>query len=284
MKQLHDLLDMIKFEHTLFALPFALLSLFLASGGWPSVVDFTWVVVAMVGARSTAMMMNRIADRHIDADNPRTRERHLPRGAVRLRSARFFTLASAALFVFAAAQLNQLAFALSPVALALVWSYSWTKRFTWAAHLWLGFGVSLAPLGAWIAVRGRLDLLPMLLCAGVFCWVAGFDMIYACQDIAFDRRRGLHSFPARFGTAGALATARLLHGLMLGVFACIGILFDFGILYWVGLGVVALLVLVQHTLVDPHDLRHIEVAFFNVNSMVGVVLMAFTLADRFVFT
>lgn len=281
MRQLRLLLDMIKFEHTLFALPFALLSLFLASDGLPSPRILGWVVAAMVGARSTAMAMNRIADRRIDAENPRTRMRHLPAGLVSVQAAWAFAIGMAALFVLAAWRLNPLAFALSPVALAVVWSYSWTKRFTWASHLWLGIALALAPLGAWIAVRGTLDALPVWLGAGVVFWVAGFDTIYACQDADFDRARGLFSLPARLGTRGALRVARSFHVLMLLVFAAVGMVFHFGWVYATGLVCVTALVIVQHALVRSSDLRHIDVAFFNVNSIVGVLLMAFTLADRF---
>ena len=280
-RRLTLLLEMIKFEHTVFALPFALLSLFLASEGIPSPRTLLWVLVAMVGARSTAMTMNRIADRRYDAENPRTRERHLPAGRVGLGEAWAFAIATAGLFVFAAWKLNGLAFALSPAALAVVWSYSWTKRFTWASHLWLGLSLSLAPLGAWIAVRGRLDVLPVLLGLGVLFWVAGFDTIYACQDFEFDRRRGLYSLPARLGLRRALMVSGGFHVLMLGVFTLVGVLFDFGWLYVIGLVCVGGLIAVQHALVRASDLRHIEVAFFNVNSIVGVVLTAFTLADRF---
>jgi 4-hydroxybenzoate polyprenyltransferase len=279
-QRLRLLLDMIKFEHTIFALPFALLSLFLASNGVPEPRILLWVLVAMVGARSTAMTMNRIADRQFDAENPRTRMRHLPAGLVSVRMAWIFALGTAALFVYAASQLNRLTLALAPVALAVIWSYSWTKRFTWASHLWLGLALALAPLGAWIAVRGRLDVLPLLLGAGVVFWVAGFDTLYACQDTDYDTRRGLWSLPARFGPRRALMVARVFHVLMLASFATLGIGFGFGWIYFVGLACVALLVIVQHALVRASDLRHIDVAFFNVNSIVGVLLMAFALADR----
>jgi 4-hydroxybenzoate polyprenyltransferase len=281
MRRLVLLLDMIKFEHTVFALPFALLSLFLASDGAPSPRTLLWVVVAMVAARTTAMTMNRIADRHIDALNPRTRDRHLPAGRVGLAEAWALALGSAAVFVLAAWRLNRLALLLSPVALAVVWSYSWTKRFTWGSHLWLGLALALAPLGAWVAVRGRLDPLPLLLGAGVVFWVAGFDTLYACQDAAFDRERGLFSWPARWGVRGALRAARAFHLLMLATFAAVGFLFGFGWLYAVGLAAVGALVALQHSLVHASDLRHIDIAFFNVNSIVGVLLMAFALADRF---
>jgi 4-hydroxybenzoate polyprenyltransferase len=226
------------------------------------------------------MTMNRIADRQFDAENPRTRMRHLPAGLVSLRTAWIFALATAALFVYAAWQLNRLTLMLAPVALAVIWSYSWTKRFTWASHLWLGLALALAPLGAWIAVRGRLDVLPLLLGAGVVFWVAGFDTLYACQDTGYDARRGLWSLPARFGPQRALMVARVFHVLMLACFAALGLGFGFGWIYAVGLACVALLVIVQHALVRTSDLRHIDVAFFNVNSIVGVLLMAFALADR----
>lgn len=281
MQRLKELLDTIKFEHTIFAMPFALLSLFLASDGWPRADVLLWVIVAMVGARSTAMMMNRIADRHLDAHNPRTASRQLPRGVVSLPSAWVFTLVSAALFVWAASRLNMLTLALSPVALAVIWSYSWTKRFTWAAHLWLGASLGLAPVGAWIAATGRLDVTPVLLAVGVLLWVAGFDTIYACQDAGFDRAHGLHSLPSRLGTARALRLARVFHALMLAVFVALGAWIDATWLYWAGWLVVLALVVVQHRLVDPEDLSQLDIAFFNVNSIVGVLLMVFTLADRF---
>jgi len=280
-RQIRLLLDMIKFEHTIFALPFALLSLFLASDGLPAPRTLGWVLLAMIGARSTAMAMNRIADRRIDAGNPRTKTRHLPAGLVSVQAAAGFAIAMAGLFVLAAWRLNRLALVLSPIALGVVWSYSWTKRFTWASHLWLGVSLALAPLGAWIAVRGSLDALPLWLGAGVVFWVAGFDTIYACQDADFDRTHGLFSLPARLGTRGALLVARSFHGLMLLVFAVMGIVFHFGWVYAAGLVCVTALVIVQHALVRSSDLRHIDVAFFNVNSSVGVLLMAFTLADRF---
>ena len=281
MQRLKDLLDAIKFEHTIFAMPFALLSLFLASDGWPRLGVLLWVIVAMVGARSSAMMMNRIADRRIDAKNPRTASRQLPSGVVSLPAAWVFTLVSAALLVWAAFQLNPLAFQLSPVALAVIWAYSWTKRFTWAAHLWLGLSLGLAPLGAWIAATGSLQATPLLIGLGVLLWVAGFDTIYSCQDAAFDRQQGLHSLPSRWGTARALQLARLFHTLMLLVFVVLGVWIDATWLYWGGWLLVGGLVIVQHRLVNPDDLSHIDIAFFNVNSIVGVLLLVFTLADQF---
>ena len=281
MQRLKLLLDMIKFEHTVFALPFALLALFLASDGLPAPRTLLWIVVAMVGARTSAMTMNRIADRDVDAANPRTRTRHLPAGSVRVRDAWVMCIAGAALLIFAASQLNRLALVLSPVALTVIWSYSWTKRFTSASHLWLGAALALAPLGAWIAAQGRLEMPAIWLALGVFFWVAGFDTIYACQDVEFDRGRGLHSLPARLGPRNALRLARVFHVLMLAAFTALGIVLHAGILYWIGLAVIVALVVVQHALVRGADLRHIDVAFFNVNSIVGALLLVFALADRF---
>jgi 4-hydroxybenzoate polyprenyltransferase len=281
MRRLKLLLDMIKFEHTIFALPFALLALFLASEGLPEPRTLLWVILAMVGARSSAMTMNRIADRSLDAENPRTRQRHLPLGLVRRREAWIFALATAALFFVAAWRLNPLAFRLSPLALAVIWTYSWTKRFTWSSHLWLGASLALAPLGSWIAVRGSLDWEPLFLGVAVLFWVAGFDTIYACQDADFDRQHGLYSLPARWGVRRALLLARGFHGAMLVALAALGFHYGFGWLYWVGLACVAVLVVAEHALVRAHALRDIDVAFFNVNSIVGVLVMAFTLADRF---
>ena len=281
MQRLKLLLDMIKFEHTVFALPLALLALFLASDVLPALDTLLWIVVAMVGARTSGMALNRIADRDVDAANPRTRTRHLPQGSVRLRDAWLLCIAGAIGLVVAASQLNRLALALSPVALAVVWSYSWTKRFTWASHVWLGAALGLAPLGAWIAVRGRLEMPAIWLAIGVLFWVAGFDTIYACQDVEFDQWRRLHSLPARFGTRNALRLARVFHVLMLAAFTALGIGLHAGVLYWIGLAAIAALVIVQHALVRDADLRHIDVAFFNVNSIVGALLLVFALADRF---
>jgi len=213
---LRTMLEMIKFEHTLFALPFAFLGMLLAAGGWPSWRVVFWIVVAMIGARSAAMGFNRLADRSIDAANPRTSSRALPAGLVSPAAVALFVAASAALLVLAAWQLNPLALALSPLALAIVLGYSYTKRFTWASHLVLGLSLSGAPLGAWIAVRGDVTAVPLLLSAAVLLWVAGFDILYALQDLDFDRRSGLHSIPARFGVRGALWLSGALPGWMPG--------------------------------------------------------------------
>ncbi len=215
LRTLSTVLEMIKIEHTLFALPFAFLGMLLAAGGWPSWRTVCWIVVAMVGARSAAMAFNRLVDRRIDAANPRTAGRALPAGLVTPAAVAAFILASAALLALAAWELNPLAFALTPVALAILFLYSYTKRFTWAAHLVLGLSLAGAPLGAWIAVRGDVQATPLLLAGVVLTWTAGFDILYALQDVDFDRRTGLFSIPARFGVVGALWISGALHVLTL---------------------------------------------------------------------
>jgi 4-hydroxybenzoate polyprenyltransferase len=268
-------LDMIKIEHTLFALPFALLGGALAARGVPTGWQLLWITLAMVGARSAAMAFNRIADRHFDAANPRTRARAIPAGALSLTFVWGFTLASAALFLLAAAMLNRLALLLAPVALASVLLYSYTKRFTSLSHLVLGWCLSIAPTGAWIAVRGAIDSpVPLLLSLVVLLWTAGFDVLYACQDYDFDRRAGLHSIPARVGVARALLVSRLLHA---GAFAAL-----VGLYFVTGLGPLALagviltgaLLVYQHSLVRADDLTRLGAAFFTTNAFVSVILLA----------
>lgn len=268
-------LEMIKIEHTLFALPFALLGAVLAARGLPSLWQLLWITAAMVGARSAAMTFNRIADCDLDAANPRTRARAIPAGLLSLRFAWAFTLASAALFFAAAAMLNRLTFLLSPLAFASVLAYSYTKRFTALSHLVLGWCLSIAPTGAWIAVRGALDSpMPLLLSLVVLLWTAGFDVLYACQDFDFDRRVGLHSIPARFGVARALWFSRALHA---GAFAALVGLYSAAGLGWLALaGVVATgaLLVYQHSLVRADDLSRLNAAFFTTNAFVSVILLA----------
>ena len=274
-------LRMIKWEHTVFALPFALLSLLVAADGAPSWRTLGWVLVAMVGARSTAMAFNRLVDHRIDAANPRTEMRELPSGALRRGPVIAFTLITAAVFVFAAAMLNPLCFALSPVALAIVWFYSLTKRFTAASHFFLGLALGVAPIGAWLAVRGSFDTFPLVLAAAVMLWVAGFDILYACQDLDFDRSVGLHSVPAAIGHRAARRVARAVH---LGAVAAWMVAFrlaGFGLVALVGVAMVAALLLYEHWLVRGGDLRRIDRAFFEVNSWVGMVLLGFALADLY---
>lgn len=266
-------LEMIKIEHTLFALPFAFLGAVLAADGLPSIKQLVWITAAMVGARSTAMAFNRIADREYDARNPRTSTRALPAGLLSVSFVWMFTMVSAAIFFLAAAMLNRLTLILAPVALASVMLYSFSKRWTLFSHLVLGWCLSLAPTGAWIAVRGTLDsAVPLLLSLVVMLWTAGFDVLYACQDYDFDLAAGLHSIPRQFGIARALWIARLLH---LGAFAALVAL------YWIThlggfalLGVVATAALLfyQHRLVRADDLSKLNAAFFTTNAFVSVIL------------
>jgi 4-hydroxybenzoate polyprenyltransferase len=272
-QKLNVTLRMIKFEHTLFALPFAFLGAILAANGLPSVWQIFWITMAMIGARSAAMSFNRIADRKIDAANPRTANRELPTGKLSVNFAWAFMLASCALFFLASAMLNQLTLILSPVALFSVLFYSYAKRFTAFAHLILGWSLAIAPSAAWIAVRGALDSpVPVLLSLLVMMWTAGFDVLYACQDFEFDRKSGLHSIPAKFGIAGALMMARIFH---FQAFLVLILLYSFTELGWLALAGVVLtgaLLIYQHLLVRPNDLSRLNAAFFTTNAFVSVIL------------
>jgi 4-hydroxybenzoate polyprenyltransferase len=274
---------MVKFSHSIFALPFALASAALAAppGGIP-LVTALWILVAMVGARSAAMGFNRLADHAIDAENPRTAGRELPTGRLSRAEVWLFVVVSAAALVVAAWRLGPLCLALSPVALLIVFGYSYTKRFTALSHVVLGLALAVAPMGAWLAVRGRFALPPVLLGLGVLGWVAGFDVIYSCQDAEFDRRTGLHSLPARLGIARALGLSRLLH-----VFAVAALLGVFGAaplhpVYLAGVVVVALLLAYEHSLVKADDLSRVDAAFFTVNGWIGVLYLGFVLLARWV--
>lgn len=267
-------LDMIKFEHSIFALPFALLGAMLAAHGWPGATRLLWIIVAMVGARSAAMTFNRIADRKIDAENPRTRQRHLPAGLLSPQFAWGFFAISSAVFVFAAWKLNHLAFVLSPLALAWVCFYSLTKRFTALSHVVLGVALGIAPAAAWIAVRGSLAAQILPLTGAVVLWVAGFDILYACQDYEFDRTRsGLHSIPKSLGIARSLQLARALHVVMLGLLVWLLQLSGLGAVAWVGLALVAVLLWYEHSLVKPDDLSKMNAAFFTINGYIGMLLL-----------
>lgn len=281
-KNLKTTLEMIKFEHTLFALPFALLGAVLAARGWPAPGQLGWILVAMVGARSAAMAFNRLVDRRFDAANPRTRMRAIPAGLLSERYVLVFTLASGGLFFLAAAMLNPLTLKLAPVALGSVLLYSYTKRFTSLSHVVLGWALAIAPTGAWIAVRGAIDSpLPLLLSLAVLLWTAGFDIIYACQDREFDRAAGLHSIPARLGIARALRVAQIFHFVM---FLALLLIFQLGDLHWLGMiGILATagLLIHQHRLVSPTDLSKLDVAFFTTNAYVSVILLVTIAADVF---
>ena len=273
LQNIRTTLEMIKIEHTLFALPFAFLGAVLAARGIPTALQIIWITLAMVGARSTAMAFNRIADREFDARNPRTNTRALPAGILSTGFVLAFTIISAGIFLFAAAMLNRLTLILSPIALASVVLYSYTKRWTTLSHLALGWCLSIAPTGAWIAIRGAIDSpAPLLLSLLVMLWTAGFDVLYACQDYDFDRREGLHSIPARFGIARALWIARALHA---GAFAAVVALYfvtNLGMLAVVGVVAMGALLIYQHTLVRADDLSRLNAAFFTTNAFVSVIL------------
>jgi 4-hydroxybenzoate polyprenyltransferase len=278
-RKLGIILDMIKFEHTIFALPFALSSAIVAARGIPEWRIIGWILVAMVGARSAAMTFNRIADAKIDAANPRTASRAIPSGLISVGAAWVFTIVSAALLVLAAYMLNPLAFALSPLALAAVVVYSFTKRFTNLSHLWLGLCLGIAPVGAWIAVTGRLEFAPMVLSAGVIAWTAGFDIIYSLQDIEFDKKMELFSLPSRLGAGKALFVSRLLHAAMVVMLVWFGMLTGRGCVYYVGAGLVALFLIYEQSLVSPKDISRVNAAFFTMNGCVSMALLAFVMVD-----
>ena len=279
--RLATVLEMIKFEHTIFALPFAFLGMLLAAEGFPPWRTVAWIALAMVGARSAAMGFNRLIDRHIDAANPRTAGRALPAGQISARFVVAFVIASAALLVFAAWQLNPLALALSPLALLILLGYSLTKRFTWLSHVALGLSLAGAPLGAWIAVRGDVALAPAVLGGAVLLWVAGFDILYALQDEAFDRAAGLFSIPARFGTAGALWLSGLFHVGALVLLALVPQLYEpgLGLAYGMGWLGCAVLMAYQHWIVRPGDLSRLDAAFFTANGALAVWLFVTTAVD-----
>ena len=270
---------MIKWEHSIFALPFALCGAMLAAGGFPTVHQVVWIVVAMVAARSAAMAFNRLVDTSIDAANPRTRARALPAGHLTPMFVATFVIVSSALFVLAAAQLNHLALWLSPVALAVLLLYSYTKRFTRWSHLVLGFALGIAPAAAWIAVRGSLDLRILLLTAAVTFWVAGFDVLYACQDFDFDRSSGLHSIPRYLGIRRALWVARAFHMIMLALLIALLWSFGLGKLAIAGVAVVAALLAYEHSLVAPDDLSKLNAAFFTMNGVISVLFFVFVAGD-----
>jgi 4-hydroxybenzoate polyprenyltransferase len=274
-------LEMIKIEHTFFALPFAFLGMMLAAEGWPDWPTVGWVVAAMVGARSAAMGFNRLVDRTIDAANPRTATRALPAGTIRPGSVRVLIAASLLVLVVAAWRLDPLALALSPVAILVVLLYSYTKRFTAASHLVLGLGLAAAPLGAWIAVRGEIAAPALVLALAVLAWVAGFDLLYALQDVRFDRDHGLHSIPARFGVTATLALSAALHALMLGALAALPLLYagPLGPGFAVGVAGCAVLIAYQHWVVRPGDLSRLDAAFFQANGALAVWLFAATAVD-----
>ncbi len=279
LKKIRIILEMIKFEHTIFALPFAFTGAVLAAGGIPSGRTILWIVAAMVGARSAAMGFNRWADRHIDARNPRTSTRALPLGLVTPGQVVVFIIASSALLVVAAFMLNPLAFYLSPLALAVVFFYSYTKRFTYLSHAVLGLSLSLAPIGAWIAVRGSIDPPALVLGAAVLFWLVGFDTLYALQDIEFDRKSGLHSIPQRFGVRRSLWMARAAHLVTFLLLFWLQVILPLGCLYATGVLVAGAILVYEHSLVKENDLAKLNVAFFNMNGYLSVTVFVFTLFE-----
>jgi 4-hydroxybenzoate polyprenyltransferase len=282
LRNLKVTLEMIKWEHSIFALPFALCGAMLAAGGVPAGRQLLWIVVAMISARSAAMAFNRLADASIDAANPRTATRALPVGQLTPAFVSTFVLVACGVFVFAASQLNRLTLMLSPVALAVILLYSYTKRFTRWSHLFLGFALGIAPAAAWIAVRGSLDPRILLLTAAVTFWVGGFDVIYACQDRDYDHSHGLHSLPRFFGIRNALVLSRLFHIVMLGLLVAVVVTFGLGKLAFAGVAAVAALLLYEHTLVRHDDLSNLNAAFFTMNGVISVVFFLFVAGDMLV--
>jgi len=277
-------LEMVKVAHTIFALPFALAALFLAAGGWPGARLLVLVVLAMLCARAAAMAFNRVVDAELDARNPRTRTRALPAGRLTRPFAVGFVLACAAAFVACSIAINRLCGWLSPVAVAVVLGYSFAKRFTVLCHLWLGVALALAPLGAWIAVTGRVDAstwIPGALAVAVVTWVAGFDLIYACQDVEFDRRERLFSLPARLGPRRALQVAAVLHALTFAALAATGKLAGLGWKWGIAVAATGALLLLEHRIADPGDPRRVELAFFRINAAIGPLLLAAALLELF---
>ncbi len=264
---------MVRFEHTIFALPFAFIGALLARKGLPTAWQIGWIVAAMAGARSAAMAFNRIADLHYDRLNPRTSERPLPSGALSMRFAVVFTVAMSALFIFSAWQLNALCFYLSFPALAILLFYSYTKRFTALSHVVLGFAVGCAPLAAWLAVSGEFAWPPVLLSGAVMFWVAGFDLIYALQDVEFDRKANLFSLPSRFGVAPALTISTLFHAATVILLLAAAMLVGLGWMAFAGIAIVAGILFWEHRLVTPHDLSRVNMAFFNLNGYISILLL-----------
>jgi len=272
-------LEMIKWEHSIFALPFALTAPLLAAGGLPSFRTLAWILVAMVSARSCAMAFNRWADADLDAANPRTRMRAIPAGQLSRSFVLGFTILCAGTFIAAAAALNRLTLILSPLVLFVLLSYSYMKRFTRWSHLVLGLALGLAPAAAWIAVRGSLDPRILVLTATVILWVGGFDVLYACQDCEHDRSAGLHSLPQAIGIPNAFTAARLMHLAMLALLVWFGLLFHFHVAGWAGVVAVGLLLAYEHSLVSPRDLRRLNAAFFTMNGIIAIVFFVFVAAD-----
>ena len=272
-------LEMIKWEHSIFALPFALTGAVLAAGGWPRLAVLGWIILCMVTARSSAMAFNRLVDAQLDAANPRTASRAIPAGALSSGFVLGFVLLSATLFLAAAAMLNRLTLELAPIALLIVLAYSYMKRLTRWSHLVLGLALGIAPSAAWIAVRGSLDPRILVLTGAVLLWVGGFDILYACQDFEHDRSVGLHSVPQAFGLVSAFWIARAMHLGMLVLLVWLAELFGMGKLAGIGIAIVAALLLYEHSLISPRDLRRMNAAFFTLNGVISIAFFCFFAAD-----
>ena len=278
-KKITDYLRLIKFSHSIFALPFAFTSALIAASGIPTFSQIFWITVAMVGGRTGAMGMNRIIDRKIDALNPRTKNRELPRGVIKTGEAFIFTIIAFALLLFAAYKLNPLCLKISPIVLLVLFTYSYTKRFTWLSHIVLGTALSLAPLGAWIAIKGTFDFQILPLCFAVMFWVAGFDVFYAMQDIDFDKKHGLYSIPSAFGIKTSLWIARLFHLITIAMLLGLMPIFNLGVFYLFGVLIASALMLYEHSLVKPADLSRLDMAFFNMNGYISITIFVFTLMN-----
>jgi 4-hydroxybenzoate polyprenyltransferase len=268
---------MIKIEHTVFALPFAFMGAFLAARGWPTSRQFFWILVAMVGIRSAAMAFNRLVDAKIDGANQRTSMREIPRGVLKKSEVWVFVAVSAAVFMLAAYELNRLCFMLSPVALAITFFYSFTKRFTWLSHLVLGGAIGLAPIGGWVAVAGSFHPIAFLLGAAVLFWIAGFDIVYGCQDYEFDCNYMLKSIPQRWGIARALRISELCHLITFALLVTVGLIAGLGPVYYIGLVLILAFLVVQHLIVSPEDLSRVNVSFFTMNGLISLVIFVATL-------
>lgn len=273
--------SMIDISHSLFGLPFAYMGAFLAARGWPGGMEIIWITLAMVSARTAALCMNRLIDRDIDAANPRTSEWAIPSGQLSVPIIWSITFVFLALLFFAAYQLNPLCVKLAPLAVLVLWGYSYTKRFTWWCHFILGLAIGIGPVGGWIAITGTFDWQPFVLGMAVACWIAGFDIIYACQDIDFDRSHGLYSLPARFGQAGALRYSAWFHAWTVIFFILTGLILDLGLFYYLGVVFVAVILLYEHSLVKPGDLSNVQLAAFKINHHVGLIVFAITLLDLY---
>lgn len=269
-------LKMIKIEHSVFALPFSFAGALLAAGGIPELEKIFWITIAIVTARASAFGFNRIIDRKIDALNPRTAQREIPSGKIKLWEAILFTFICIAVFIYSAWMLNPLCFKLSPLAIFILFIYSYTKRFTWACHFVLGLALSLAPLGAWVAIKGSFDweIVPMVIT--VIFWLAGFDTLYALWDVEFDKKYGIYSIPRVFGVERAIFFARLFHFIAWSFLVITGLIFNLNIFYWIGMIVIGFLFIREHSLVKPHDLSKLNIAFFNMNGYISVTVFIFT--------